>query len=412
MGRKKKKDIIVKGEIQNDENLIDEEVDDRLQANDKTEKNKSKKEEPNEDKARKEKVNKWKSKTAEKYGTHVMISKAYQIIRAEDVIPTGIASLDYALGVGGVTGGRIYEIFGDPSTGKTVLTYHVIGKYQKAGKYCLFIDGERTFDPLFAGVFGVDVDDDTFLEPIQPESTEQTFEILEDAVNERVVDLIIVDSVSSLTPNEIVIGKRKIDNMTAAYKAQIFGRHLEKFVPIMSRARASIMFINHTYDPIGDPHAKYKEPPTKCGKELKYHGDTRIEIQSRGRLVNKEGDDIGAKILYKIRKNKMAYGGRKSQVVWLNWGLGFRERRDLVLTAKHLNIIQGQAWYSCPELFGDDWKMHGEKGLIKYFYDDNNNKGLKKLKKKVYEEIQNKRKLNKELFEEDEEKNKPQKKKK
>jgi|GEM_PF-4150683 len=294
---------------------------------------------------REEKIAAWREKEIEKHGEHVMISKANRILKTEDVVPTGIPSLDWTLVVGGIARGRVYIFYGDPSSGKTALSLHIMAQYQKQGLYVMFIDAENTFETEFAKVFGVDVEADTFFEVVKPETTEQTFEIITSAVRAGVVDLIVVDSVPALRPKDMVEGNRKPDNMTAMFKAGVFGRNLEMLIPEMAKARASVIFINHTYE-TNDPFAQYKEAPTKGGNTLKYNCDVRLQIHAKGMLKNKLDQDIGTKVVYKVWKNKLGINHRLSNQVRLNWLKGFMINDNVIKTAVDLDVIQiAGAWY-------------------------------------------------------------------
>jgi len=346
----------------------------------------------------------WEEKMvkAKSVGSNVIVSHAKQLLDMVDVVPTNIPSLDWALGIGGIGRGRIYEVFGDPGTGKTALMYQIMGRFQRRNKIVMFIDAEHTFDPLFAKVFGFDAEAETFLKLVKPTSTEQAFEIINSAIEEGIVDLICVDSIPLLTPKGVVEKRVNIDKTIAMYKAQVFGNHLIELVPKMSKAGASVIFSNHVaIADIGDRFAKYKDPKTKGGQEIEYNADIRFYLVNKGKVFNKDEEVIGAKVQYRVIKNKQAPNYRKSQTVFLNWGRGIMINLDIINMAKQFNIINqtSPGWF---EVQGVDGKIQGFDNVIKQIV---STEGLlKSMKKEVYRIIDDQKTLKDEQCEVDMEK--------
>lgn len=324
----------------------------------------------------------WEKKTEKARGSHVVVSHARQLLDMVDVVPTNIPSLDWALGIGGIGKGRIYEIFGDPGSGKTALMYHIMGRFQKKKKIVMFVDAEHTFDPKFAKVFGMDPEAETFLKLIKPRSTEEAFDIVGSAIEEGIVDLICVDSIPLLTPQAVVNKKVAIDRTIAMYKAQVFGNHLIELVPRMNKAGASVIFSNHVKIDINDKFAKFKDPKTKGGQEIEYNSDIRFYMVNKGKIFNTapEPEVIGIKVQYRVIKNKQAPNYRRSQTVWLNWGRGIMVNLDIINIAKQFGVIEqtSPGWFEVPTL----GKVQGFDNVVKQVISSDGL--LKDIKRKIY----------------------------
>ena len=331
------------------------------------------------------------------YGDNVVRSKMSQVIKQEDVIPTRIPSLDWALGIGGIARGRIYEFYGDPASGKTALMLHIMAEFQKRGLTCMFIDAEHTFDGDFARIFGVDVEGNLFIEPIQPDTLEDAFDIMEEAIEDQTVDIIGIDSIAALVPEKYANDEREMSEMSAMYTASCLGHRFKKIVPVAAKGNVTIIFINHTYES-QDQFAKYKEANTKGGKTIKFNEDVRLSIATKGGLRNNKDHVIGSKVKYKVWKNKMSYNGRSSELVRLHWSKGFITDYDIVRSAIKFGIITVQgAWLQ----FGEE-KHQGLKKMYSVLKD--NKDMLSSLKELVYEEVRKQRYMSDDLAEIDEEK--------
>jgi len=216
-----------------------------------------------------------------------------------DVIPTGSPSLDLALGVGGVPRGRVIEIYGSESSGKTTLVLHIIAEVQKKGGKAAFIDTEHALDPDYAGKIGVKVKD---LLISQPDNGEQALDIVEALVRSGSVDVIVIDSVAALTPRAEIEGE--MGDQHIGLQARLMGQALRKLAAITSKAKTAIIFTNQTRMLIGT--MMFGNPmTTPGGKALKFYASVRIELKRIAQI--KKGDEIiGSRIKAKVVKNKVA----------------------------------------------------------------------------------------------------------
>jgi len=215
-----------------------------------------------------------------------------------DVIPTGSPSLDLALGVGGVPRGRIIEIYGAESSGKTTLMLHIIAEVQKKGGRAAFIDSEHALDPVYAQKIGVKIDD---LLISQPDSGEQALDIVEALVRSGAVDLIVIDSVAALTPRAELEGE--MGNQQIGLQARLMSQALRKLTAITAKTNCTILFTNQTRTQIG---MMFGNPiTTPGGKALKFYASVRIELRRVAQI--KKGDEIiGSRVAAKVVKNKVA----------------------------------------------------------------------------------------------------------
>ena len=223
-----------------------------------------------------------------------------------DVIPTGSPSLDLALGVGGIPRGRIIEIYGSESSGKTTLTLHIVAEAQKKGGKIAFIDSEHALDPEYARKIGVKTKE---LLISQPDNGEQALDIVEALVRSGVVDLIIVDSVAALTPKAEIEGE--MGDQQIGLQARLMSRALRKLAAITHKTNTAIIFTNQTRMQIG--MMMFGNPvTTPGGKALKFYSSVRIELKRRAQI--KRGDEIiGSRIKAKVVKNKVAPPFRETE---------------------------------------------------------------------------------------------------
>ncbi len=247
-----------------------------------------------------------------------------------NAIPTGSLSLDIALGIGGLPRGRIVEIYGGESSGKTTLALHIIAEVQKKGGLCAFIDAENALDPEYARKIGVNVED---LLLSQPDSAEQALDIVETLIKSSSIDLIVIDSVAALVPEAELEGK--IGDLQIGLQARLMSQLLRKITAVAAKTGTTVIFINQTRMKIG---VFFGNPETTPGgKALKFHASIRIEIKKIAQV--KKGEEIiGARVRAKIVKNKVA-PPFKSTELEINYN-GINRIKDLIETAVRYNVIK------------------------------------------------------------------------
>lgn len=233
-----------------------------------------------------------------KFGEGAMMKMGDQKKVDIDVAPTGSLGLDYALGVGGLPRGRVIEIFGPESSGKTTLTLHVIAEAQKTGGLCAFIDAEHAMDPEYAKKLGVNINE---LLISQPDHGEQALEIAESIVRSGQVDVLVIDSVAALTPKDEIEGDMGAHHV--GKQARLMSQALRKLTAIANKSKTAIIFINQIRMQIG---VMFGNPETTPGgKALKFYSSVRIDIRKTAQI--KKGDDVvGARTKVKVVKNKVA----------------------------------------------------------------------------------------------------------
>ena len=259
-----------------------------------------------------------------------------------DVISTGALGLDIALGVGGVPRGRVVEIYGPESSGKTTLGYHIIAEAQREGGQAAFIDAEHALDPNYAKAVGVNLDN---LLISQPDSGEQALEIAEMLVRSGAVDVIVVDSVAALVPRAELEGEMGDAHM--GLQARLMSQALRKLVGAISKSRTTIVFINQIRERIG---VIYGNPETTTGgRALKFYASVRMEIRRTENL--KSGDEVkGIRARVKVVKNKLASPFRDSEVDII-YGQGISRSASILDVATAQGIVQRSGtWFSFGEM--------------------------------------------------------------
>lgn len=255
-----------------------------------------------------------------------------------DVIPSGSLTLDKALGIGGYPKGRIIEIYGPESSGKTTLTLHAIAQAQKQGGKAAFIDAEHAIDPVYAKNLGVDIDE---LILSQPDSGEQALEIAEMLVRSGVIDLIVIDSVAALVPQVELDGE--MGDAAVGLQARLMSKALRKLSGVMNKTNCTVIFINQLREKIG---VMYGNPETTTGgRALKFYSSVRVEIR-RSEQIKQNGEIIGNKANIKVVKNKVAPPFKITQVDII-YGKGISRDGEILDLAVEGDIVEKSgAWYA------------------------------------------------------------------
>jgi len=259
-------------------------------------------------------------------------------VRDVDVVSTGSLGLDVALGIGGLPRGRVVEIYGPESSGKTTLTLQVIAEAQKAGGTAAFVDAEHALDPLYAEKLGVDVDE---LLVSQPDTGEQALEITDMLVRSGSIDIVVVDSVAALTPKAEIEGDMGDSHM--GLQARLMSQALRKLTGNIKRSNTMVIFINQIRMKIG---VMFGNPETTTGgNALKFYASVRMDIRRIGSI--KKGDEItGSETRVKVVKNKMAPPFKQAEFQIL-YGEGISREGELIdLGVQHGIVDKSGAWYS------------------------------------------------------------------
>ena len=255
-----------------------------------------------------------------------------------DAVSTGSLGIDIALGIGGLQMGRIVEVYGPESSGKTTLTLQVIAEAQKEGKTCAFVDAEHALDPIYAQKLGVNIDE---LLVSQPDTGEQALEICDMLVRSSAVDVVIVDSVAALTPKAEIEGDMGDSHM--GLQARLMSQALRKLTGNIKRSNTLCIFINQIRMKIG---VIFGNPETTTGgNALKFYASVRIDIRRIGSV--KEGDEVvGNETRVKIVKNKVAPPFKQAEFI-IMYGEGISKQGELIdLGVKHKIVEKAGAWYS------------------------------------------------------------------
>ena len=284
-------------------------------------------------------------------------------------IPTGALSLDVALGIGGIPKGRIIEIFGPESSGKTTLALHMIAECQKLGGEAAFIDAEHALDPVYAKHLGVDIDD---LIVSQPDTGEQALEIVEALVRSGAIDIIVVDSVAALVPKAEIDGD--MGDAHVGLQARLMSQALRKLAGVLNKSNTAIIFINQLREKVGIMFGNPETTPG--GRALKFYSSVRLDIRKVENL-KQDGEVFGNRARVKVVKNKVAPPFREAEFDII-YGKGISKSGNILDLAVSLDIVEKSgSWFSY-----DGTRIgQGRENAKKYFED--NPKIMAEVEKKV-----------------------------
>lgn len=293
------------------------------------------------------------------YGKGAVMKMGDSVVEDVDAIPTGSIGLDIALGVGGYPRGRVIEIYGPESSGKTTLTLHAIAEAQKAGGIAAFIDAEHAFDRFYAQKLGVDIDN---LIISQPDHGEQALEIADNLIRSGAIDIVIIDSVAALTPKSEIEGEMGDSKM--GLHARLMSQALRKLTASISKTKCTVIFINQLREKIG---VMFGNPETTTGgNALKFYASVRLDIRRSTQIKDSDGGASGNKTRVKVVKNKVAPPFKATEFD-IMYGEGISRVGEILDLGVEFEIIKKSgSWFS----YGDT-KLGQGRDAVKILLQDN-----------------------------------------
>ncbi|WP_298542247.1 recombinase RecA [uncultured Aquimarina sp.] len=308
------------------------------------------------------------------YGKGTVMRMGDSAVQEVEVISTGSLGLDLALGVGGYPRGRVIEIFGPESSGKTTLTIHAIAQAQKAGGIAAFIDAEHAFDRFYAEKLGVNIDD---LIISQPDNGEQALEIADNLIRSGAIDIIVIDSVAALTPKSEIEGEMGDSKM--GLHARLMSQALRKLTSSISKTNCTVIFINQLREKIG---VMFGNPETTTGgNALKFYASVRLDIRRSTQIKDSNSEVQGNKTRVKVVKNKVAPPFRTAEFD-IMYGMGISKTGEIIDIGVNYEIVKKSgSWFSYQ-----DTKLGQGRDAVKSLLNDNPEL-MEELEEKIKEAI-------------------------